>query len=129
MGRASTVTSPAGVAGSSPETSTAPTVLSAGAPISARDVTEDIVRRVDALLRKAEQDEEATHRERAALATAATQAAKLLASLTGENATEANLAGSAQYKRVLLAVSTALKPYPEAAAAVTAALSDMSEAA
>ncbi len=97
-----------------------------GREATAREVISELLRRVRKLMSDAENDPIATYRDRSALLTTAGTVAKLLGQLTGEFAvSEASIVASPQWRRVEVAIFEALKPFPDAAAAVLEALEEL----
>ncbi|WP_437567896.1 hypothetical protein [Sorangium sp. So ce542] len=89
-----------------------------------------LVEKVELLVREAVEDEEASWRDRAALIVAAKGALELLGRFTGEigPASELIIVDSPKWKRIEAAISKALAPFPDAAAAVAKALADLEAA-
>lgn len=89
-----------------------------------------LVERVEALIERADTDEEISWRERAALIVAAKQVLELLGRLTGEigPTAEVTIVESPRWKRIEAKIAEALAAFPDAAAAVAKALQDIEAA-
>lgn len=122
-------TAPALLTGSASEAdSGAAGELKAVANVRARCLA--LVEKVEALIERADSDEDISWRERAALIVAAKQVLELLGRLTGEigPAAEVMIVESPRWKRIEAKIAEALAAFPEAAAAVAKALQDMEAA-
>jgi hypothetical protein len=93
----------------------------------AKDLCDDLVRRLGELRQQAEDDEDASYNDRVRIHSAETKAIELLARLNGElgPTDEARILQTIQWRRVEARLLEALKPYPEAALAAGKALEEL----
>jgi hypothetical protein len=98
--------------------------------LTARAQADELASQVQRLIERASRDPESTYAERAALLRTALAVVRLRGQLTGElGASEAVLAASPQWKRLLSGILEALQPFPDAARAVLSRLENVTEMA